>query len=228
MRDVFEIAERVEPKGHVTGVDLSEALINEARNRAEGRNLPVAFEVGDVQELRFDDVSFDAVRTERLLMHVPNAERAVAEMIRVLRPGGHLSVFDFDWETQFCNSSLPETTRKITQSFSDSMKNGSIGSRLNGMFRKNGLLNVETICHTVTIDFEFLQLLLGGHVVHGVESGVVSAEEASSCGATLSLKAANEVSYLVLRPLSSPARRLESLLLPGASVDTTAALATRV
>jgi len=177
--DVFAIAERVGAAGHVTGVDFSEALIDVARKRAEGSGLPVEFEVGDVQELRFDDESFDAARTERLLMHVPDADQAVTEMIRVLRPGGHISVFDFDWETQFCNSSLRETTRRITQSFSDSMKNGTIGSRLAAMFRRNGLLDVSTTYHTVTIDFDFLQLLLGGHVVHAVDAGIILSEEAN-------------------------------------------------
>ena len=54
------------------------------------------FEVGDAQALRFADGAFDAVRTERMLMHVPDADRAFAEMVRVLRPGGRLAVFDFE------------------------------------------------------------------------------------------------------------------------------------
>jgi ubiquinone/menaquinone biosynthesis C-methylase UbiE len=50
--DVFDLAARVGPAGHVTGVDLSTSLIAEACRRAEGRNLPVTFEVGDAQALR--------------------------------------------------------------------------------------------------------------------------------------------------------------------------------
>ena len=42
----------------------------------------------------------DAVRTERMLMHVPDADRAFEEMVRVLRPGGRFVVFDFELETQ--------------------------------------------------------------------------------------------------------------------------------
>lgn len=49
--------------GHVTGIDLSTSLIEDARRRAEGRNLPVSFEEGDVQALRFENDTFDAVRT---------------------------------------------------------------------------------------------------------------------------------------------------------------------
>jgi SAM-dependent methyltransferase len=76
-------------------------------------DLPVTFEVGDAQALRFPDYSFDAVRTERMLMHVPDSQLALCEMARALRPGGRMSVHDFDWETQFCDSPYKETTRKI-------------------------------------------------------------------------------------------------------------------
>src|SRR5262249_4271863 len=102
--DAFALAEKVGPAGQVTGVDFSESLIEEAIRRAAGRNLPVSFEVGDAQNLRFADGTFDAVRTERILMHVPDAKKALSEMSRVLRRGGRMAVHDFDWESQFCDS----------------------------------------------------------------------------------------------------------------------------
>jgi ubiquinone/menaquinone biosynthesis C-methylase UbiE len=176
--DVFDLAARVGTAGHVTGIDLSESLIEQARRRAEGRNLPVTFEVGDVQALRFEDGAFDAVRTERLLMHVPDAERAIAEMTRVLRPGGRMAVFDFDWETQFCDSPHREVTRKITQSFCDSMKHGWIGRVLPRLSQQHGMVDVSVTYHTVSVDFEFLPLLLGGHVARAVAAGTLSGDEA--------------------------------------------------
>ncbi len=176
--DVFDLAARVGAAGHVTGVDMSASLIEEAGRHAEAHTLPVSFEVGDVQALRFEDDSFDAVRTERLLMHVPDAERAIAEMTRVLRPGGHMAVFDFDWETQFCDSPYREVTRKITQSFCDGFKHGWIGRKLPRLFQQHGMADVSVIYHTVVVDFDMLQLLLGGHVAHAVTAGSLSGDEA--------------------------------------------------
>jgi ubiquinone/menaquinone biosynthesis C-methylase UbiE len=176
--DVFDLAARVGTAGHVTGVDLSASLIDEARRRAAGRNLPVTFEVGDAQALRFEDGAFDAVRTERMLMHVPDADRAFAEMARVLRPGGHIAVFDFDWETQFCDSPHREVTRKIAQSFCDGIKHGWIGRRLPRLFQHHRMVDVSVTYHTVTVHFEFLQLLLGGHVARAVSAGTLSGDEA--------------------------------------------------
>ena len=98
----------------------------------------MSFEVGDAQSLRFPDESLDAVRTERMLMHVTDPARALAQMVRALRPGGRMAVQDFDWETQFCDSPYKDTTRKIALSFCDGMKNGWIGRRLPRLFREAG------------------------------------------------------------------------------------------
>jgi SAM-dependent methyltransferase len=82
---LFELARLVASGGRVLGVDVSESMINSARDRAAAQNLNVEFEVGDAQALRFADKTFDACRTKRMLMHVPDADRAVAEMVRVIR-----------------------------------------------------------------------------------------------------------------------------------------------
>ena len=176
--DAFELAALVGPDGLVTGVDFSELLITEAVRRGADRGLPVKFEVGDAQALRFPDSSFDAVRTERMLMHVPDPSRALAEMARVLRPGGRMVVCDFDWESQFCDSPLKDTTRKIALSFCDGMKNGWIGRCLPRLFREVGMTDISVSFRTITVTYDFLQLLLGGHVARAVAAGILSGQEA--------------------------------------------------
>ena len=176
--DAFDLAERVGPGGHVTGVDFSESLIAEAKRRAARRNQSVTFEIGDAQSMRFPDNTFDVVRTERMLMHVPDAERALSEMSRVLRRGGRMAVVDFDWESQFYDSPYKETTRKIALSFCDGLRNGWIGRRLPRLFREVGMADVTVSFRTVLLDYDFLQLLLGGHVAGVVSSGTLSENEA--------------------------------------------------
>lgn len=68
----------------VVGVDLSMGMI--ARARARGHRVVQA----DLRFLPFPDASFDTVASFKVLAHVPAPERAVAELARVLRPGGHL------------------------------------------------------------------------------------------------------------------------------------------
>src|SRR5687767_7202068 len=79
-----EMARLVAPGGSVTGVDMSELMLAEARRRVEGTGLALTFEAGDAQALGYADATFDACRTERMLIHVPDVVRALAEMVRVL------------------------------------------------------------------------------------------------------------------------------------------------
>jgi ubiquinone/menaquinone biosynthesis C-methylase UbiE len=176
--DAFELARLVGSGGRVVGVDVSESMINTARVRASAQNLKVEFEVGDAQALRFADAIFDACRSERMLMHVPDADRAFAEMVRVTRPGGRLSMFDFNWETQIFDSPYKETTRVITRSFCHSFKNGWIGRRLPRLFKQQDMKDISVTPQTIMITYPFLELLLGGHVSRAQQANVVSSDDA--------------------------------------------------
>jgi ubiquinone/menaquinone biosynthesis C-methylase UbiE len=86
--DARGLAGLVGPSGEVVGIDSSEAMIAEARRRAEGSGLPVAFESADAHRLPFADGAFDGCRVERVLQHLADPQQAVREMARVTRPGG--------------------------------------------------------------------------------------------------------------------------------------------
>jgi arsenite methyltransferase len=80
----------------VTGVDYGEQAVlgATAAARAEGHDLPVRFARGDAEDLALPDESFDAVLCECSLCTFPDKRRAVAEIARVLRPGGRLAIAD--------------------------------------------------------------------------------------------------------------------------------------
>jgi SAM-dependent methyltransferase len=68
----------------VVAIDQSPRMVEIARGRG------VDARVGDVQALPFDDASFDVVVAAWMLYHVPDLDRGIAELARVLRPGGQL------------------------------------------------------------------------------------------------------------------------------------------
>jgi len=78
--DVFDMVALVGPAGRLVGLDASEVMIAEARRRAKALPVPITFEVGQVQALPFPDGTFDVCRAGRLLEHLPDAERALADL----------------------------------------------------------------------------------------------------------------------------------------------------
>ncbi|MBB4077800.1 demethylmenaquinone methyltransferase/2-methoxy-6-polyprenyl-1,4-benzoquinol methylase [Lewinella aquimaris] len=82
---------------HVTGLDLSEGMLEIGRRKVTKLQLDgrITLLQGDSEELPFADNSFDAVTVAFGVRNFENLERGLAEMRRVLRPGGKLVVLEF-------------------------------------------------------------------------------------------------------------------------------------
>ena len=85
------------PRASLVGVDLIERHLELARSRCAGLAGRVAFRKADAFALPFADTAFDLVVCRHVLQAVPRPHEAIAEMVRVLRPGGrlHLLVEDY-------------------------------------------------------------------------------------------------------------------------------------
>lgn len=82
------------PGPRLTGIDISPAMLEIARARAAVAGLAADLRLGDAQELDFADASFDTVVITLGLCTIPDHARAVAEALRVLRPGGQLLLLE--------------------------------------------------------------------------------------------------------------------------------------
>lgn len=76
--------------GRVTGLDFSEQMLVRARGKSDS----VEWVLGDVTALPFDDASFDAVTVGFGIRNVPDLEAGLAELARVLRPGGRVACLE--------------------------------------------------------------------------------------------------------------------------------------
>jgi SAM-dependent methyltransferase len=74
----------------VTGLDLAENLVEQARARAKAENLDARFDQGDAENLPYEDASFDIVFSLIGAMFAPRPELVAAELKRVCRPGGKI------------------------------------------------------------------------------------------------------------------------------------------
>lgn len=85
----FRAASEVGPHGTVAGVDISEEMITAASAMAHARGASnITFSRMDAEALEFEDAYFDVALCALGLMYAPDPERAVAEMFRIVRPGG--------------------------------------------------------------------------------------------------------------------------------------------
>lgn len=76
----------------VTGIDIAPNLIEQARANAEAENLEIQFDVGDAENMPYENASFDAVVTMFGAMFAPRPDVTAAELKRVCRPGGLIAM----------------------------------------------------------------------------------------------------------------------------------------
>ncbi len=93
----MEVARRVGRAGRVTGVDPGTEQIARARSKAARRNVSIDFQIGVIERLAFPDQTFDVVLSTLMMHHLPASlkRQGLAEIARVLKPGGRLVIADF-------------------------------------------------------------------------------------------------------------------------------------
>ena len=179
--DALALRTLVGPAGRVVGVDSSQLMVSQAIERATSAGSPVEFQVGDIQRLAFDDGTFDGVRSSRVLCHVDEPRRALTEMIRVLRPGGHLVAIEPDHDTLVIASPQRDCTRRIVNAFGDGFRDGWTGRWLPVWCRELGLRDIQVEPYTIQMEYEFVMDAVGllKKVEQLQQAGSITAADAS-------------------------------------------------
>jgi ubiquinone/menaquinone biosynthesis C-methylase UbiE len=76
----------------VTGMDLSDVMIETARRRADEAGLAISYDVGDCESLPYSDASFDVLSSSVGAIFAPDHAAVARELVRVVRPGGRLGL----------------------------------------------------------------------------------------------------------------------------------------
>jgi ubiquinone/menaquinone biosynthesis C-methylase UbiE len=174
-----EIARRVGSRGRAVGLDPSSALLAVARELAQEAGLDdrVEFREGTALQLPFPDCSFDAVVCVTVLSHIPRGEAAIPELVRVLRPGGCVGVFDLDTDMTAFTHPDRALTRRIVAAASDATAvNGWLARQLPLLFRRAGIVDVRArgFFPLETDRQSFYASMAGRCVEVAVKAGVVT------------------------------------------------------
>jgi arsenite methyltransferase len=156
-----EILEQVGPEGSVVGVDRSEPMLALAAKRCEG-HANVAFERGDVTALPVADADFDRALSVQVLEYVADIPAALAELRRVLRPGGRLLLWDVDWATVSWHSDDPARMQRFLAAWDEHLSDPSLPRTLSAQLRAAGFEDVELTGHAFATDDVSEQSYAGG------------------------------------------------------------------
>ncbi len=177
-----ELARRVGPTGGVVGVDPSPGFLTVAGELAAREGLAATIELrrGDARELPCPDAEFDVVVAVTALAHVPQAERAIPELVRVVRPGGRVGIFDLDGDGVILAHPDRALTRRIIAASSDHLLvNGWLARELPSLLATAGLADIGVRAFTpVERDpAGFAAKMAERRAALAVQAGVISADE---------------------------------------------------
>jgi arsenite methyltransferase len=140
----------------VVGVDASGAMRAVAAKRCEGHG-NVSFHEGEVTALPVGDSDFDRALSVQVLEYVRDIPAALAELLRVLRPGGRVVIWDVDWTTVSWHSRDPDRMRRVLAAWDGHLADPSLPRTLVPRMREAGFEDVEMQGHafaTADVDAE--------------------------------------------------------------------------
>lgn len=135
------LAEQVGETGRVTGIDVNQDVLAAARDRC--RDLPqVSFHLGDVTDLPVADESLNLAVAKQVLVGVSDVESALAELFRVLEPGGRVAITGGDRRTHVKHTPT-ERMRRADEIFRTESGGSRLGTRLVSMLPEAGFTSVD-------------------------------------------------------------------------------------
>jgi arsenite methyltransferase len=172
---VAETLERVGPEGSVVGVDASAPMLALSAKRCEGHP-NVEFHEGDVTALPVADADFDRALSVQVLEYVADIPGALAELRRVLRPGGRVAIWDVDWATVSWHSRDPARMERFLHAWDEHLSDPSLPRTLSAQLRSAGFDDVRMEGHAFATDDVDEESYAGG--LGPLMAGFVGTDEA--------------------------------------------------
>jgi arsenite methyltransferase len=180
---VTELLDQVGIDGSITGVDGSRAMLAVAAKRVDGHDNVVLHEA-DATTLPVLDGAFDAAVSVQVLEYVPDVAAALAEIHRVLRPGGRIVIWDVDWATVSWHTADHPRMRRMLDAWDHHLAHPSLPRTLTPLLHDAGFADVTAEGHafvTNALDPEtYGGSLMGTIAQYGVEQGGMDGADAQA------------------------------------------------
>jgi ubiquinone/menaquinone biosynthesis C-methylase UbiE len=137
--DVFLAARKVGPKGKVIGIDMTEAMIEKARENARRNGIKnVEFILANIEDLPIEDNSIDVIISNCVINLSPEKEKVFAEARRVLKDGGRIAISDILKAEEF-----PEKIKDDLDNFSSCVTGSIEKEKLLSILKNLSFKNIE-------------------------------------------------------------------------------------
>jgi ubiquinone/menaquinone biosynthesis C-methylase UbiE len=183
-----ELADVVGTSGHVHGIDQSQPMLKSAATRCVDQP-QVTLSAGDATDLPIGDERVDAATAIQVYEYVPDGEAAVAELARILRPGGRAVVCDTDFDSLVWRSTNRDRMQRVLETFTDHCEWPHLGSELASVFRESDLrvdrIEPYSICNTALDSDSFAHRLMEAHAAYLVDREKLAPEKVDAWVADL-------------------------------------------
>jgi arsenite methyltransferase len=180
---ITELLEAVGREGAVVGVDISADMLAVAAKRAAGHG-NVEFHEAGATSLPVPDASFERAICVQVLEYVRDVPAALAEMHRVLRPGGRMLVWDVDWSTVSWHAIDRQLMRQVLAAWDKHLTHPCLPRTLAAQLSNAGFQDVRMDAHAFATT-ELIPDAYGGSLVplleqYVAEQGGMSQQEAKA------------------------------------------------
>jgi ubiquinone/menaquinone biosynthesis C-methylase UbiE len=144
------------PETLVTGLDRNRELLQIAQRRADPPPANLRWLEAELAALELPEASFDAIRTERVLMYLPDDcfERVLDDLVRVLRPGGRLALFELDYGATILapGSAGDAVLRRVGEALRASLPQPLAGRRIPGLLAAREVRDIVATPFSFAVD----------------------------------------------------------------------------
>lgn len=208
-----EMAPLVLPGGKILGIDISEPMLELGRVRcADDAN--VTFDTADATELPVPDGGIDVAVSVQVYEYIPRVEEALAELYRVLRPGGRAAIVSSDWTSIVWSGASDDLTRRILAAFSAHCAHQQLPRTLGPKLRSTGFEIGDQVVlpqFNPTYDADSMSARLIDGIVAFVSGRGVTDEEAAAWAKDLERSGTNGEYFFCLNQylfcVTKPTRR---------------------
>lgn len=188
-----EMAAEVGAAGRVCGIDPSESMLAIAQTRPQpAGSAPVELQPGDANRLPYPDASFDVATSTQVLEYLTDLPGALAEIRRVLRPGGRVLILDTDWDSVVWHTTDQSRMRRVLAAFEPHLADPHLPRTLQRSLDRAGFpAAAPTVLPLLNVGYQpetysagLLGIIAGFVVNHGIgeEEAQAWADELRSLG----------------------------------------------